>query len=117
MGFSQLGDVHFLKGVPGWSWTRFLIDFRVSGEASGDHLRPPLGDFGRPWGHFGRRGGVTLAHFGSIGVTSRGLWGHFVVFGGRFRGPRPHVYHFFAKYADSFKEFVHCSVHGSSRVE
>ena len=35
----RLGDVRFLKGVPGWSWTPFLIDFRGSGEALGDHLR------------------------------------------------------------------------------
>ena len=39
MGFSQRVDVHFLKGVPGWSWTPFLIDFGGSGEALGDHLR------------------------------------------------------------------------------
>ena len=57
MEFSQRGDVHFLKGVPGWSWTSFLIDFRGSGEASGDHLRPPLGDFGSLEGHFGLFGG------------------------------------------------------------
>ena len=62
MVFSQHGEVHFLKGIPGWSWTPFFIDFKGSGEASGDHLRPPLGDFGRPWGHFGRQGG----HFGEL---------------------------------------------------
>ena len=69
MGFSQHGEVHFLKGVPGWSWIHFFIDFKGSGEASGDHLRPPLGDFRRPWRHFARRGG----HFGelweSLGIT------------------------------------------------
>ena len=62
MGFSQHGEVHFLEGVPGWSWTPFFIDFVGPGEASGGHLRPPLGDFGRPWGHFGRQGG----HFGEL---------------------------------------------------
>ena len=69
MGFSQLGDVHFLKGVPGWSWTPFLIDFGGSGEALGDHLRPPLGDFGRPWGHFGRRGRSLWGTLGILGST------------------------------------------------
>ena len=70
MRFSQHGDVHFLKGVPGWSWIPFLIDFRGSGEASGNHLRPPLGDFGRPWGHFGRRGGSL---WGTLGVLEIAL--------------------------------------------
>jgi len=88
MGFSQLGDVHFLKGVPGWSWTPFLIDFGGSGEALGDHLRPPLGDFGRPWGHFGRRGGslwLTLGALESLpgdsGATLGSLGGDFGVRG------------------------------------
>ena len=81
MGFSQHGEVHFLKGVPGWSWTPFFIDFRGSGEASGDHLRPPLGDFGRPWGHFGCQG-VTLGNFGSPWADFGSLEGHFGLFGG-----------------------------------
>ena len=70
MGFSQRGEVHFPKGIPGWSWTPFFIDFVGSGEASGDHLRPPLGDFGRPWGHFGRRGG----HFRELWESLGALW-------------------------------------------
>ena len=55
MGFSQRGDVRFLKGVLGWSWSRFLIDFRGSGEALGDHLTAL---------------GLVL---GALGVTSRQL--------------------------------------------
>ena len=90
MGFSQLGDVHFLKGVPGWSWTFFLIDFRGSGEASGDHLRPPLGDFGRPWGHFGRRGGSL---WGTLGILGS-LEGYFGLFGGPPGGISPYGDHF-----------------------
>ena len=80
MRFSQRGDVHFLKGVPGWSWTLFFIDFEASGEASGDHLRLPLGDFGRPWGHFGRWG-VTLGNCGSPWDHFGSLEGHFGISG------------------------------------
>ena len=93
MGFSQLGDVHFLKGVLGWSWTPFLIDFGGSGEALGDHLRPPLGDFGRPWGHFGRRG-VTLGNFGNPWEHFGSLEGHFGLFGGPPGGISPYGDHF-----------------------
>ena len=88
MGFSHLGDVRFLKGVPGWSWSPFLIDFGGSGEALGDHLRPPLGDFGRPWGHFGRRGGSLWLSLGALeslpgdsGATLGSLGGDFGVRG------------------------------------
>ena len=70
MGFSQHGEVHFLKGVPGWSGIPFLIAFRGSGEASEDHLRLPLGDVGRPWGHVGRRGG----HFRELWESLGSLW-------------------------------------------
>ena len=55
MGFSQRGDVRFLKGVPGWSWTPFLIDFGGSGEALEDHL------------------GALGFVLGAPGVTSSGL--------------------------------------------
>jgi len=79
MRFSQRGDVHFFKGVPGWSWTLFFIDLRRSGEASGEHLRPPLGEFERPWGHFGRRG-VNLGNFEPPWDHFGGLEGHFVIF-------------------------------------
>ena len=81
MGFSQHGDVHFLKGVPGWSWTSFLIAFRGSGEASGDDLRPPLvtlGDLGDTLG----AGRVTLGSFGSPWHHFGSLEGHFGFFGG-----------------------------------
>ena len=78
MGFSQHGEVHFLKGVPGWSWTPFFIDFRGSGEASGDHLRPPLGDLGDTLG----AGGITLGNFGSPWDHFGSLEGHFGIFGG-----------------------------------
>ena len=67
MGFSQLGDVHFLKGVPGWSWTPFLIDFGGSGEALGDHLRPPLGDLGDTLGAGG-------GYFGELWESLGALW-------------------------------------------
>ena len=77
MGFSQLGDVHFLKGVPGWSWTPFFIDFRASGEASGDDLRLPLGDLGDTLG----AGGVTLGNFGSPWDHFGSLEGHFGISG------------------------------------
>ena len=77
MGFSQHGEVHFLKGVPGWSWTPFFIDFRESGEASGDHLRPPLGDLGDTLG----ARGVTLGNFGSAWADFGSLEGHFGLFG------------------------------------
>ena len=84
MGCSQRGDVHFLKGVPGLSCTPFLIDFRGSGEASGDHLRQPLGDFVRPWGHFELRGvtlGVLGITLGAFRVTLGFPLGHFSVWG------------------------------------
>ena len=79
MGFSQLGDVHFLKGVLGWSWTSFLIAFGGSGVALGDHLRPPLGDLGDTlgagggslWGTLGILGstlGALRVTLGSLGV-------------------------------------------------
>ena len=116
MGFSQHGVIHFLKGVPGWSWTPFLIDFRSSEEAWGDHLR----DLGSFWEHLESLRAdseVTLAHIGSIGVTSRGLWGHFGAFGGSFPGLRPWVCPFCVKYIDSLKEFIRCFVNGSSRVD
>ena len=90
MGFSQHGDVHFLKGVPGWSWTPFLIDFRGSGEASGDHLRPPLGDLGKSLG----AGDVTLGNFGSPWDHFGSLEGHFGLFGGPPGGISPYGGHF-----------------------
>ena len=89
MGFSQHGEVHFLKGVPGLSWTSFLLAVRGSGEASGDHLRPPLEDFGRPWGHFGRWG-VTLGNFGSPWDHFGSLEDHFALFGGPPGGISPY---------------------------
>ena len=67
MGFSQRGVVHFLKGVPGWSWTLFLIAFGGSGEALGDHLRPPLGDLGDTLGAGG-------GHFGELWESLGALW-------------------------------------------
>ena len=77
MGFSQRGDVHFLKGVPGLSWTPFLIDFKkVWGGLGG----PPETTFGRLWRTLGTLwalGGVTLGNFGSP-------WDHFGSFEGRF---------------------------------
>ena len=90
MGFSQLGDVRFLKGVPGWSWTPFFIDFKVSGEASGDHLRLPLGDLGDTLG----AGGVTLGNFGNPWEHFGSLEGHFGLFGGPPGGISPYGDHF-----------------------
>ena len=90
MGFSQLGDVHFLKGVPGWSWTPFLIDFGGSGEALGDHLRPPLGDLGDTLG----ARGVTLGNLGSPWADFGSLEGHFGLFGGPPGGISPYGGHF-----------------------
>ena len=90
MGFSQHGDIHFLKGVPGWSWIPFLIDFRGSGEASGDHLRPPLGDLGDTLG----ARGVTLGNFGSPWDHFGSLEGHFGLFGGPPGGISPYGGHF-----------------------
>ena len=90
MGFSQHGDSYFLKGVPGWSWTPFLLAFRGSGEASGDHLRLPLGDLGDTLG----AGGVTSGNFGSPWHHFGSLEGHFGFFGGPPGGISPYVGHF-----------------------
>ena len=78
MGFSQCRDVRFLKGVPGWSWTPFLIDFGRSWEALGDHLRPPLGDLGDTLGAGGGHSGSLWEHWSHFQRTLGplcGLWG------------------------------------------
>ena len=67
MVFSQHGEVHFLKGVPGWCWIPFFIDFKGSGEASGDHLRLPLGDLGDTLGAGG-------GYFGELWESLGALW-------------------------------------------
>ena len=90
MGLSQHGEVHFLEGVPGWSWTPFFIDFVGPGEASGGHLRPPLGDFGDTLG----ARGVTLENFGSPWADFGSLEGHFGLFGGPPGGISPYGGHF-----------------------
>ena len=66
-----------------------MVDFKRPGEASGDHLRPPLGDFGGPWGHFGRWGeslwgtlGVLGITLGALRVALGSLGAHFGLFGG-----------------------------------
>ena len=90
IGFSQGGNVHFLKGVPGLSWSPFLIDFERSGEALGDHLILPLGDLGDTLG----AGGVTLGNFEGPCDHFGSLEGHFGLFGGPPGGISPYGDHF-----------------------
>ena len=52
-----------------------------------------MGDFGRPWGHFGRQG-VTLGNFGSPWSDFGSLEGHFGFFGGPPGGISPYGGHF-----------------------
>ena len=67
-----------------------MIDFRGSGEASGDHLRPSLGDLGDTLG----AGGVTLGNFGSPWADFGSLEGHFGFCGGPPGGISPYGGHF-----------------------
>ena len=92
----------------------FFDRFWGSWEALGDHLRPPLGDLGDTLGAGGGSLWLTLGALESLPEDSGAtLWS----LGGDF-GVRGLMYvTFFAKYGDSFKDFLHCSVHGSSRIE
>ena len=55
-----------------------MIDFRGSGEALGDHLRPPLGDLGDTLGAGGGHSGSLWEHWSHFQRTLGplcGLWG------------------------------------------
>ena len=69
MGFSQHGEVHFLKGVPGWSWTPFFIAFSGSGEGLGGPLETTFGRLWETLGTLWAPGGSLWGTLGVLGLT------------------------------------------------
>ena len=68
MGFSQHRHVHFLKGVPGWSWTTFLIDFKGVWGGLGGPLETTFGRLWQTLGTLWAPGGSLWATLGVLGI-------------------------------------------------
>ena len=69
MGFSQHGEVHFLKAVPGWSWTPFFHRFCEAWGGLGGSLETTFGRLWETLGTLWAPGGSLWRTLGVLGLT------------------------------------------------